>query len=238
MRNVWVIAKREFVAYFTSPIAYVAISVFLVVVGLKFFIVDEFFDVGQASLRSLFDLLPIFFLFYLPAISMRLVAEEKRAGTFELVMTLPISDAEIVLGKYLGALGFLVVTLLLTALYPVLIATLGNPDIGIIVGSYLGIFLLGAAYLALGIMTSAWTTNQIVGYVLGAVLAAFLYFQDRLVGLFWVGARRVMEVGSMGAHYANFTKGVVDTRDLVFFGSVIIFALLVATFSLTSRRWS
>jgi len=238
MRNVWVIAKREFVAYFTSPIAYVAISVFLVVVGLKFFIVDEFFDVGQASLRSLFDLLPIFFLFYLPAISMRLVAEEKRAGTFELVMTLPISDPEIALGKYLGALGFLVVTLLLTALYPVLIATLGNPDIGIIVGSYLGIFLLGAAYLALGIMTSAWTTNQIVGYVLGAVLAAFLYLQDRLVGLFWVGARRVMEVGSMGAHYANFTKGVVDTRDLVFFGSVIIFALLVATFSLTSRRWS
>lgn len=238
MRNVWVIAKREFYAYFTSPIAYVAISVFLVVVGLKFFIVDEFFEVGQASLRSLFELLPIFFLFYLPAISMRLVAEEKRAGTFELIMTLPVTDAQIVLGKYLGALGFLLVTLALTVVYPVLIAVLGNPDVGIIAGSYLGVFLLGAAYLAIGIMTSAWTTNQIVGYVLGAVLAALLYFQERLVGLFWVGARRALEAASMGAHYANFTKGVVDSRDLVFFVSVITFALLVATFSLTSRRWS
>lgn len=238
MRNVWVIAKREFSAYFTSPIAYVAISVFLVVVGLKFFVIDEFFEVGQASLRSLFELLPIFFLFYLPAISMRLVAEEKRAGTFELVMTLPITDAQIVLGKYLGAVGFLVVTLVLTLVYPALLAVLGNPDGGIIIGSYLGVFLLGASYLAIGIMTSAWTTNQIVGYVLGAVLAALFYFQDRLVGLFWEGARRVMELSSMGAHYANFTKGVVDTRDLVFFLSVISFSLLVATFSLTSRRWS
>jgi ABC-2 type transport system permease protein len=238
MRNIWAIAKREFNAYFTSPIAYVAISVFLVVVGLKFFIVDEFFEVGQASLRSLFELLPIFFLFYLPAISMRLVAEEKRAGTFELIMTLPVTDGQIVLGKYLGALGFLVVTLLLTVSYPALIGVLGNPDAGIIAGSYLGIFLLGAAYLALGIMTSAWTTNQIVGYVLGAVLAALLYFQERLVGLFWAGARGALEAASMGAHYANFTKGVVDTRDLVFFVSVITFALLVATFSLTSRRWS
>ncbi len=237
MRNIWAIAKREFNAYFTSPIAYVAISVFLVVVGLKFFIVDEFFEVGQASLRSLFELLPIFFLFYLPAISMRLVAEEKRAGTFELIMTLPVTDGQIVLGKYLGALGFLVVTLLLTVSYPALIGVLGNPDAGIIAGSYLGIFLLGAAYLALGIMTSAWTTNQIVGYVLGAVLAALLYFQERLVGLFWAGARGALEAASMGAHYANFTKGVVDTRDLVFFVSVITFALLVATFSLTSRRW-
>ncbi len=238
MRNVWIIAKREFIAYFTSPIAYVAISVFLVVVGLKFFIVDEFFEVGQASLRSLFDLLPIFFLFYLPAISMRLVAEEKRTGTFELVMTLPVTDADIVLGKYFGALGFLVVTLLLTLLYPLLIGVLGNPDYGIILGSYLGVFLLGAAYLAIGLMTSAWTTNQIVGYVLGSVLAALFYFQDRLVGLFWEGAHRFMEFASMGAHYANFTKGVVDSRDLVFFVSVITFTLLMATFSLTSRRWS
>ena len=236
--TVWVIAKREFTAYFTSPIAYVAISVFLVVVGLKFFIVDEFFEVGQASLRSLFELLPIFFLFYLPAISMRLVAEEKRSGTFELLMTLPVTDAQIVLGKYLGALGFLLVTLLLTALYPILIITLGNPDVGIILGCYLGIFLLGAAYLAIGIMTSAWTTNQIVGYVLGAVLAALLFFQDKLVGLFWEGAQRVMEFASMSAHYDNFTKGVVDSRDLLFFLTVIGFALLVATFSLTSRRWS
>jgi len=238
MLSVLVIAKREFNAYFTSPIAYVAISVFLVVVGLKFFIVDEFFEIGRASLRSLFELLPVFFLFYLPAISMRLVAEEKRAGTFELVMTLPVTDTQIVMGKYLGALGFLVVTLLLTALYPALIWILGNPDVGIIIGSYIGVFLLGAAYLAIGIMTSAWTTNQIVGYVLGAVLAALLYFQDRLVGLFWDGARRVVEVASMGAHYENFTRGVVDTRDLVFFASVIALALLVATFSLTSRRWS
>ncbi|MBM4371402.1 MAG: ABC transporter permease, partial [Deltaproteobacteria bacterium] len=235
---IWVICRREFAAYFMSPIAYVAISVFLVVVGIKFFVVDEFFEVGQASLRSLFELLPIFFLFYLPAISMRLVAEEKRSGTFELVMTLPVTDGQLILGKYLGALGFLVVTLLLTLVYPILILALGNPDSGIILGSYLGVLLLGAAYLAIGIMTSAWTTNQIVGYVLGAVLSALLFFQDQLVGMFWGGARRVLEYASLGAHYLNFTRGVVDLRDLVFFLSVIVFALLVATFSMTSRRWS
>ena len=238
MRNVWVIAKREFVGYFISPIAYVAISVFLAVIGLKFFVVDEFFEVGQASLRSLFTLLPIFFLFYLPALSMRLVSEEKRSGTFELVMTLPVTDGQIVLGKYLGAVAFLLVTLLVTLYYPALLYNLGDPDGGVILGSYIGIFLLGCTYLAIGIMTSAWTTNQIVAYVLGAVLSALLYFQDMLVGMFWEGAKRVMEFVSLRAHYVNFTRGVIDTRDLLFFISVIVLALLVATYSLTNRRWN
>ena len=238
MKSIWHITKKEFVSYFTSPIAYVAIAVFLVVVGLKFFVVDEFFDEGRASVRSLFTLLPIFFMFYLPAITMKLITEEKTSGTFELLMTLPLTDAQIILGKFFGALGFLLVTLLFTLAYPLLVGALGAPDVGTIVASYVGIILLGAAYIAVGIMTSSWSGNQIVSYVLAAVICAFLYFQDALVGIFWGGAKRFMEFSSFSAHYSNFLRGVLDSRDLLFFVSAIALALLVGVWSLNKRRWN
>jgi len=238
MKNIWLMGKKEFISYFSSPIAYVAISVFLVVVGLKFFVVDAFFEVGEASLRSFFGLVPMFFVFYLPAIAMRLVAEEKRLGTFELLATLPVSDAEIILGKFLGALGFLVVTLALTLIYPALLGFLGEPDMGAMFGGYLGLVLIGAAFIAIGIMSSSWTASQIVAYIIGAVISSLFFFIDRILEAFWEGAKKVAEYVSFDTHFLNFTKGVIDTRDIIFFVSMTALCLVVATFSLNRRRWT
>ena len=238
MRNVWVMGKKEFISYFSSPIAYVAISVFLVVVGLKFFIVDSFFETGEASLRSFFELVPTFFVFYLPAIAMRLVSEEKRLGTFELLATLPISDAEIIIGKFLGALGFLLVTLVLTLVYPMILVGLGAPDLGAITGGYIGLFLIGSSFIAITIMSSAWTGSQIVAYIVGAVLSSLFFFIDSILEAFWEGAKDVAAYVSFDTHFTNFTRGVVDTRDLVFFITMTALCLVVATFSLNRRRWN
>lgn len=237
MRGALQIARREFAGNFGSPVAYVAISAFLVVCGLKVFVIDDFLDAREASLRSLFELIPVFFVFYLPAIAMRSLAEERRTGTYELLMTLPISEAEIVLGKFLAALMFLVVTLLMTGAYPILVIVLGAPDPGPLLGGYLGLVLAGSSVLALSVMTSAWTSSQIVAYILSAALAGLLVFLDQLVGVFWEGARPVLEFLSLRAHFLNFTRGAVDSRDLVYFLSLTAAGLIVATFSLSERRW-
>ncbi len=237
MRNVWIMGKRELAAYFSSAVAYVAITVFLVVVGVKFFIIDGFFKTGEASLRSFFELVPLFFVFYLPAITMRSIAEEKRQGTFELLATLPISDSEIVLGKYLGAVGFLAVTLAVTLVYPLGLALLGDPDWGAILGGYIGLLFLGAALLAAGIMASTWTQSQIVSYILGTLIGAIFFFTERLVRLFWETARDAVAYVSFDSHYSNFVRGVLDTRDILFFVAITALFLVVATFSLNSRRW-
>jgi gliding motility-associated transport system permease protein len=237
MSRIWLIAKREFTAYFASPIAYVAITAFLVVCGLKVFVIDSFLEQDEASLRSLFELVPVFFIFYLPAISMKSIADERRTGTFELLMTLPVTELEIVLGKYFGALGFMLVTLAVTGAYPVLVIILGAPDFGPMIGGYLGLFWVGATMLSLTVMTSAWTSNQIVAYVLAAMISALTYFQDQLLGVFWSGARQVMAFISLRAHFQNFTRGVVDSRDIVFFIAMTAFPLVIAAFSLSDRRW-
>lgn len=237
MRNIWTLAKREFAAYFGSPIAYVAITVFLAVVGVKFFIVDDFFKNGEASLRGFFELVPLFFVFYLPAIAMRSVSEEKRQGTFELLVTLPISDAEIILGKYFGSLLFLIVSIIATFIYPLIIHTIGKPDLGATIGGYLGLLLVGAAFLAAGIMASTWSKTQIVSYILGAVICAIFFFTERIVGVFWEGARDAVAYISFDSHYSSFTRGIMAVKDILFFVSMTALFLIVSTFSVNSRRW-
>lgn len=238
MRNCWTIARKETLSYFASPVAYVAITVLLVVVGLKFFVIDGFFSLKRADLRSFFELIPYFFVFYLPAVAMRLVAEEKRQGTFELLATLPVADWEIVVGKFLGAAGFLLVTLLVTLPYPLLVANLGNPDLGAIAGGYVGLFAVGIVFLAISVMTSTFSRSQIVAYLLGSVISALFLFLDLLMGLFGEGMRKVAEYASVMSHFEGFARGVVDTRDLVFFVSLVALSLVVATFSLNRRRWN
>jgi ABC-2 type transport system permease protein len=238
MGNIWTIARKEFVSYFASPVAYVAITVLFVVVGLKFFVVDDFFVTRRADLRSFFELLPYFFVFYLPAIAMRLVAEEKRQGTFELLATLPVSDRDVILGKYLGAVGFLVVTLLATLPYPLLVSFLGDPDPGTIYGGYLGLLFVGLVFLAFSVMASTWTGSQIVAYIIGSMLSALFFLLDLLMGIFGEATRKVAEYASVQAHFASFSKGVIDTRDIVFFVSLVALALTLATFSLNRRRWN
>jgi ABC-2 type transport system permease protein len=238
MNHAWVIAKREFRAYFDSPIAYVSITVFLVITGVLFFLAGEdFFQANQASLRKLFEWVPLVFVFYLPAVSMRLLSDERRSGTIELLVTMPVRDSAVILGKYLASLGFLLVTLLLTLPYPIIVAVVGAPDWGPIVGGYFGLLLIGAVFLAVGLMTSAWTQNQIIAFVLALIINGFFYFVDRLIGAVWEGTQDVFSYLSFQNHFQNISRGVIDTRDLVFYLSLIVVAVMIASWSLASRRW-
>ncbi len=238
MGNVWAIAKREFASYFNSAIAYLAISVFLIMIGFAFFFWDGFFEVGQASMRSFFEWVPLLFIFLLPAISMRLMSEEKRTGSFELLITMPVRDIEVLLGKLLGAFLFLLVALGLTLAYPFVISMLGPLDWGPVIGGYLGLLLLGLAYLSVGLMTSCWTKNQIVAFLLSVMICGFFYFIDDMAGAFWVSVRDEVAQMSFKAHFENVAKGVLDTRDILFYLSVSAFALTIGNYSVESRRWT
>ncbi len=237
MRSTWVIAKREFRSFFDSPIAYVAITVFLIITGVLFFLADDFFAANEATLRPLFEWVPLIFVFYMPAISMRLLSEERRSGTFELLITMPIREHEVILGKYLAALGFLVVTLLLTLPYPIIVAAVGTPDWGPMIGGYFGLFLVGAVYLGVGLMTSAWTHNQIISFVLALLINGFFYFIDKLIGVVWAGTRDVFAYLSFDQHFQTISRGVIDTRNLVFYVSLSAASVLIASYSLRRRLW-
>ncbi len=237
MGHIWTVARRELAFYFNSPIAYIAIVLFLVVCGAYLFWINRFFEYGQATMRPLFEMMPVFFILYLPAISMRLVSEEKRSGTIELLATMPITDTQVVLGKYLGSLMFLGLTLVGTVVLPILVGTVGSPDSGVIIGGYIGVFLLGAGFLAIGLMTSTWTQNQIVAFITAVVLCAFFYGIDGMVESFWEEGRDAFAFMSFKAHFDNILRGVIDTRDVLFYGSVIGVAIVIAVQSLQARNW-
>ena len=238
MQNVWAIGRREFGSYFNSPIAYIAITVFLVMVGSLFFFLEGFFDLGETTLRPFFKWVPLLFVFLLPAISMRLVSEEKRTGSLELLITMPVRDIEVVLGKLVGAFLFLALTLGLTLVYPLVIGTLGPLDIGPVVGGYVGLLLVGLAYLSIGLMTSCWTRNQIVAFILALLICGFFYFIEDMLGAFWESTRDFFAYLSFKHHFENVARGVLDTRDTLFYLSVSAFAVIVGTYSLESRRWT
>ncbi len=242
MKPVLVIARRELAATFDSPIAYIAATVFLIATGLMFFFGidggEDFFEARQATVRPLFDSAPWVLAVILPAVTMRLVAEEKKSGTLELLVTLPVSDLEIIIGKLLGAMGFLVVALALTAVFPLLVLQLGSPDIGAIVGGYLGLFLIGTTFLALGVMTSTWTHNQIVAFILGLLLCIFFWTAtDALIKLAFERPPMALTLLTFKQQFASFSKGVIDLRNIIYFASVIAVAVAASTWTLRSRNW-
>ena len=238
MGTIWAIGKREFASFFNSPVAYLAICLFLFAIGAMFFWWEDFIDQGQTTMRTFFEWVPWLFIFLLPAISMRLVAEEKRTGSFEMLITMPIRDAELLLGKLLGASLFLVVTLVLTLAYPLVINQYGSLDLGPVLGGYIGLFFVGLAFLSLGLLASTWTKNQIVAFLLGAVLCAFFFGLHKFVGVFSPGLRDTVAVLSLSDYFETFAKGVIDTRGLIYCLSITILSVLIGTYSLESRRWS
>jgi len=234
--NTMIVARRELRTYFNSPIAYIVIVLALIISGWLFFL--DFFLNGQATVRSLLTgWMPLVFLIFVPAITMRLIAEEKKSGTIELLVTLPITDWEIVLGKYLAALFLLSVTILMTFTYVITISLLGNPDSGTIAGQYFGLFLLGATYLAIGIFASGITSNQIVAFLVAIVLIAGFYLVDNFVPFFPGPLASALEYLGVDYHFANMARGVIDTKDLLYYGSMITFFLLLAVRALESRKW-
>ncbi len=211
------IAIKEFKDYFISPIAYIVIALFLVVTGWFFF--STFFIFGRADLRDFFSLLPITFSFFIPAITMRLFAEEKNVGSYETLLTMPVSFTDIALGKFLAALGFTGAMLIPTLSYPAFISFLGEVDPGPVIGGYLGAMGLAAAYCAAGIFASALTRNQIIAFIIGCGLCFTLTVIDRMLFFMPPGIVGLIEYIGAGSHFTNISKGIIDSRDIVYFAS-------------------
>jgi ABC-2 type transport system permease protein len=237
IRTIFILFKKELGAYFNSPIAYIFIGAFLVVGNWLFF--KNFYLVGQANLRSYFVLLPWLFMFLAPALTMRLWAEEKQLGTVEFLLTLPLTNWQAVLAKFFSALVFLGLTLGLTFSLPLTVGRLGSLDWGPVVGSYLGALLLGGAYLALGLFVSSLTRNQIIAFIL-ALAACFLAF---MVGEDFVTAGLpqplvgVLQFVGLGQRFSNIARGVVDSRDLIYYLSFIWLWLWLNVKVLQARKW-
>jgi ABC-2 type transport system permease protein len=232
------IYKKEMKTYFNSPIAFIIIAVFLIVTNWLFMDYGDypFFAINIADIRNLFDYASIILLIVAPAISMRMVAEEKYTGTLELLVTMPISDASIILGKYFATLAIFFLILLGTLVTPITISTIGDMDLGIILSSYVGFFLLGASYLAIGMAASSFTKNQIIAYIAGMVVIAIFFLMNGISSGsgFW-GA--LFENLSIRYHYQNFFRGIIDSRDLLYFVSLIAVSLMISTAGLSDRKY-
>ena len=238
MKNCGTIFWKEFRSYFSSPVAYIFIISFLMVITWLF--MRGFFLMNQASLRAFFDFLPLVFLLLAPAVTMRSWAEEKKLGTIELMMTLPVREWEMVIGKFLAAFGFLTLTLALTFPLPLTVMALGNPDLGPIWGGYAGACLLGGAYLAIGLCASSLTENQIIAFIVALVISFLLLIVGENFVLMNLPDRLVPICAylGLGAHFQSIGRGVLDSRDLIYYLSVIGFFLYLNQLSLESRKWN
>jgi len=238
MKNIYIIFKKELANYFNSAIAYIFMAVFLLVSSWLFF--QSFFIANQASMRSYFFYLPWIFLFLTPAITMRLISEEKKSGTIELLLTLPVKDWEVILAKFFSALAFLAVMLILSLPIPLIIFHLGTAvDLGPIVGGYLGSLLVGAAFLALGLFISTLNKNQIISFVLALAAGFFIFILGVDFVLMSVPGflAKILSFLSLGSHFENIAKGVIDSRDLVYYFSFIYLFLYLSEKALASRNW-
>jgi len=242
MRVIWTIAKRELASYFTSPVAYVCLVIFLLMTGFFTFTAGNFFERGEASLSAFFGWHPWVYLVLVPAVGMRLWAEERRSGTLELLLTMPVAPWQAIVAKFLASWLFLAVALALTFPTVITVNVLGEPDNGMVAAGYLGSFLLAGAYLAISCMTSAMTRNQVVAFILSVVLCLFLILAgfnpvtDLLVR--WASPAVVDTVAAFSVitHFDGFQRGVIDTRDLAFFLSVIGFALFATGVIIRGHR--
>ncbi|NQU04685.1 MAG: ABC transporter permease subunit, partial [Calditrichaeota bacterium] len=228
------IFKRELRAYFDSPIAYVVIIVFLLFTG--WFFTTNVFLVGQADMRVVFQIIPLAFLFFTPAITMRLISEERKTGTIELLVTMPISDSSIIIGKYLASVVLLIAMILPTLVYAITIASLGDIDFGTTIGGYIGLILMGSAFLAIGTFGSSLTENQVVAFIMSWVIMFTFYMMDKV--LYYMPAWMVsfVEYLAIEYHFNNISRGVIDSRDLLYYLSLITLSLFLAARMMAARR--
>ena len=236
------IFKREFSAYFATPLAYVFMVIFLMITGIFTFYMGAFYDNGQADLMSFFAFHPWLYLFFIPAVSMRLWSEERKSGTLELLLTLPVSPLAAIVGKYLAALAFIALTLTLTAPMWLTVNYLGDPDNGVILVSYLGSLLMAAAYLAIGSAMSAATKNQVIAFIL-TVTICFLFTVSGLPVVLdafsgWSGKEITLAIANISflTHFDALQKGFVALSDIIFFISMIILWLGITRIIIDSNR--
>ena len=237
---------KEFNTFFSSLVGYITIGVFLVIMGLIVWVFPDtsLLNYNYATLNQLFDIAPLIFLFLIPAVTMRSFAEEQQNGTLELLVTRPLTDWAIVLGKFMAALALVVFALLPTLLYYYTIHQLGSPvgnlDSGAVMGSYFGLILLAATFVSIGLFASSLTDNQIVGFLLGSLLCFLFYYGFDFISRLPVFVGKTDDVVQMigiDYHYDSISRGVVDTRDLIYFLSVVAVFLMGTVVSLERRKW-
>ena len=236
MHNILAIYTRELRSYFNSPMAYIFLVLFGILNG--YFFSSTFFLAGQSDLRSFFSIVALIYLFFIPAISMSLIAREKNLGTMEMVSTLPIEDLEFVLGKYFAAVTLIAAGLLFTAVHFVTLLYVGTRiDYGAVLTGYLGLILLGSFYAALGTLASSLTDNQVVALIIAVCAVFMLYMLDQLLLFMPAGISHAVQYLSVSFHFSNIARGVVDSRNLVYFLSGIWLFLAVTVQILGMRKW-
>ncbi|HIF50780.1 MAG TPA: ABC transporter permease [Thiotrichaceae bacterium] len=244
MSTLYSIYKREFISYFVTPVAYVFIVIFLLMTGTFTFYLGAFYESNQADLEPFFRFHPWLYLFLIPAISMRLWSEERRSGTIELLMTLPISITEAVVGKFLAAWSFTAVALVLTFPIWITVNYLGNPDNTVILASYIGSMIMAGGFLAIGSCISAFTKSQVIAFVISVVisfmfiLSGFPMVLDLFQG--WAPQAIVDAIASFSflTHFTSIKKGVIDIRDIIYFGALITFWLYVNVVVIEAKKAS
>lgn len=233
--NSLAIAKREFTSYFNSPIAYLVVAVYLILSGSLFF--PSVFITGNADMRAFFELSPLLFFIITPFLTMRLIAEERAQGTLELLLAMPLTDWEVVLGKFLASVGLISVAIGLTLFFPISIGFIGSLDKGATVAGYLGMLLMCSTYAAIGLMASAFTKNQIISALVALFIGFGLFVLSRLVPLLPGWLAPFVNAISIDMRFQNIARGVIDSRDLLYYGSMIFGCLFIAQTVLASRRW-
>jgi ABC-2 type transport system permease protein len=234
-QNILPIFRRELRSYFNSPVAYVVIVVFLAIIG--WFFTSNLFLMNVASMRVVFELVPLIFLFFVPAVTMRLLAEEKKSGTLELLTTKPVTDAEIVLAKFLASWVLLAAALVPTLLYLLTLMALGSIELGPVISGYIGLLLMGGAYIGIGIFASSLTENQIIAFIVSFLIVLAFFLMDKVLMYVPEGLASTLEFLSVDYHFSNIARGVIDSRDIIYFVSLLGFSLLLATVSLERRKW-
>jgi ABC-2 type transport system permease protein len=236
MNNILTIFRKELRSYFSSPVAYIVLAVFLIITG--WFFTSNLFLGGVVTMRNVFDIIPFIFLFFIPAITMRSFAEEKKTGTIELLLTKPITDLDIVVGKFLAALALTAVALLFTWIYVISLSFIGKLDFGAVTGAYLGLLLMAGVYISIGIFASSLTHNQVVAFIISFLIVFALFMLNKVLIFLPSGLASIFEYLSIDYHFGNIARGVLDSRNLIYyFSGILIFILLTKT-SLESRRWS
>lgn len=233
MHAAWTLAKRDLRAYFDSPAAYVVLTVFLLITG--WFFSSNLFLESVASLRTVFNLIPFIFLFFIPAITMSTFAEERRSGTLELLLSMPVRDRDVIAGKLIAVSLTLAVAVAFTLFYAMSIAVMADLDFGATVGGYVGILLYGITAGAIGIFASSLTRNQIVAFILGFAIIFLLFLLDKVTPFVpgWLG--EVLQYLGIDYHYQNLLRGVIDSRDVLYYVSVTLFAAICTAYTLARR---
>ncbi len=235
MRNIAVIFGKEFKTYFNSPIAYIVIVVFLLLSG--WFFQATLFLINQATLGAFLANVPLLFIFFIPAITMRLFSEEMKSGTIEILTTLPVEDYQIIIGKYLSAFCLVAVAIGLTLIHPFILGFLGKPEVGEIIGSYLGLLLMGAAFVSIGVFSSSLSKNQIVAFIVGFLICFVFFMLDKILRLIPAYFVSLFEYLSIDSHFNNLSRGVIDSRDVIYYVSICTFFYMLTAYFVGSRRW-